>query len=423
MTVNVHNTSDLIIRGITLQLMELKFPAPPRGWIEHHPVLGHNLGTPTVNYANVGTAALAVCNDDIGRPLLVGFPGRQSLTVSPLWVSSANIGWLSPLLDPYLNRPIYPGGTDQYNVSLRFGPAGTPATELAGDIYRKFAADYPFQIKWDDRRPIGALFLSSSDLNSPTNPRGWFNDKNLNTTSEAGRAQFKARLLAYADTSIKIIKEMGAQGMIAWDPEGQEFPHATSYLGDPRSLPAEVEPIIDEFFQKFTAAGLRTGICIRPQLPVRAAYGGGVFQTEVPDPAANLIAKIAHAKKRWGATLYYVDSNGDPNVPFDALIFKRVAEAHPDVLLMPEHENTQYYAYTAPYQSFAHFGTTSTPASVRSVYPGAFSVNYAADGPFEQKRAELVEAVRRGDILVFRGWFDDPNNAKIKSIYEEARKR
>jgi hypothetical protein len=44
------------------------------------------------------------------------------------------------------------------------------------------------------------------------------------------------------------------------------------------------------------------------------------------------------------------------------------------------------------------------------------------DGPIDERRADLVAAVRRGDILIFRGWFDDIFNGKTKSIYEEAAK-
>lgn len=421
LSIGVRNTGTTILRGVSLQPLELTFPQAPKGWIEHFPVLGHNLGGPTINLADVGKAVLAVCNDDVTRPLLVGFPGRKSLTRRGLGVFSANIGWLTPLLDPYLDRPVYPGQEDHYRVSLRFGPAGSTVQALAGDLRAEFRTLFPARLEWRDRRAIGALFLSSAGLNAPHNPRGWLNEKVADFVSPAGVEAFRKRLLDYARTSLEILKGMDAQGVIVWDIEGQEYPHAISYLGDPRSLPPEMEPVADEFFRVFTEAKLRVGVCVRPQLPVRAAYGGGVRQIEVPDPAANLSAKIVYAKKRWGCTLYYVDSNGDPNVPLPAAVFRQVAQAHPDCLLTPEHENPLYYAYTAPYQSFAHFGTTSTPESVRALYPGAFSVNYVADGPIDAKRAEFVAAVKRGDILVVRAWFNDLQNAKIRSLYEEAK--
>ena len=51
---------------------------------------------------------------------------------------------------------------------------------------------------------------------------------------------------------------MNAQGMITWDIEGQEYPHATSYIGDPRKvslLAPEMEPMADAYFAKFRRGG------------------------------------------------------------------------------------------------------------------------------------------------------------------------
>ena len=105
----------------------------------------------------------------------------------------------------------------------------------------------------------------------------------------------------------------------------------------------------------------------------------------------------------------------------DAAIFAQVAAAHPDVLLIPEHENTRYYAHCAPYHELRQ-GFAGTPETVRAVYPGALSVVYVPDGPVEAMRAELVASVKRGDILMFRAWWDDAFNAQVKSIYEDAGK-
>jgi hypothetical protein len=256
--------------------------------------------------------------------------------------------------------------------------------------------------------------------------------KNPDFTTEEGLAEFKASLMRYADNAVRILKrDMNAQGMIVWDVEGQEYPHATSYLGDPRSLPPEIDPIVDEFFQRFRDAGLRTGVCIRPQRPVRPPYGADVWQEQVADPTQNMIEKIAHAKKRWGCTLFYVDSNvlfdfenfrpnqGDAYELMDAMVFRRLSEAHPDCLLIPEHENAFYFAYTAPHRELRQ-GYASTPTWASRVYPGAFSVISVCDGPMDERRADLVAAVRRGDVLIFRAWFDDVFNEKTKSIYEEA---
>ncbi|MCP9495381.1 MAG: hypothetical protein MSG64_13120 [Pyrinomonadaceae bacterium MAG19_C2-C3] len=420
--ITVANTSKHILRSIIIQPLVVKFPRPPRGWITHYPQLSPNVGAPAVNIADYGDGALAFCNDEIGRSLLTGFPGRESLSVRPIWISSANIGWLAPMLDSFIDRPIYPNQTDRYHVSLRFADTDSSLDDLAPDIKQAFVEANPPQLKWRDRRPIAALFLSSSEMNNPRNPRGWFNDRQADLISPAGQREFHERLLAYADQAVRITKSMNAQGMILWDVEGQEYPHATSYLGDPRSLPTEMQSVVDEFFKKFTDAGLHVGVCLRPQRPVRSTYDAGVFQIETPNAETTLSEKIDYAKKRWGCTLFYVDSNGDPNVPFSALIFKRLADKYPDILLVPEHENTNYYAHTAPYQSFFHHGIAATPDAVRDIYPQAFSVIYAADGDLDGRRKDLLAAVKRGDILMFNGWFDNPAQSKIKSIYEEAGK-
>ena len=69
--------------------------------------------------------------------------------------------------------------------------------------------------------------------------------------------------------------------------------------------------VIDEYFARFKRAGLRVGLTIRPQTVVVSNETRHVEQSESKDPAEVLIGKIEYAKKRWGATLFYIDSNGD----------------------------------------------------------------------------------------------------------------
>ena len=130
------------------------------------------------------------------------------------------------------------------------------------------------------------------------------------------------------------------------------------------------------------------------------------------------MAKIAYARQRWGATLFYVDSNGDARNPIPAAFFEKVAAAWPDVLLIPEHETLAYYGSTAPYSEL-RLGCKSSPPVVRKIYPRAFSVINTADGDVDGNREELKKAVAQGDILMFRGWFDDPVLGKIRGLYSE----
>ena len=114
--------------------------------------------------------------------------------------------------------------------------------------------------------------------------------------------------------------------------------------------------------------------------------------------------KIAYAKQRWGCTLFYVDSTATISGAINPDIFKALADAYPDVLLIPENESMRYFAYSAPLNSYLHHKITSTPVGARMVYPKAFSVLMAPEGDLPEDHDALVAAVRRGDILLFNGW-------------------
>ena len=80
----------------------------------------------------------------------------------------------------------------------------------------------------------------------------------------------------------------------------------------------------------------------------------------------------------------------------------------------------RYFAYSAPLNSYVHHKITSTPVGARLVYPKAFSVLMAPEGDRPEDHDALVSAVRRGDILLFNGWYMNEGAEKIKKIYEEA---
>lgn len=421
LTIEVANRSDAILAELGMQLAAMKFPRAPAGWIEHMPYRALNLGWPTVIAADCGSVVMALCNEDVGRPLLFGWAGRQSTTRRPLTLGTAS-AWMGHVLNPMMYRPVYPGRSDRFELSIRFAVPGTSVEQIAGDLFRRFSEAYPYHLKWQDRRPIGAVHLSSSNMQIEKNPRGWFNDRSADFLSEEGRKAFRERLLARARDTAEILKSFNAQGMITWDIEGQEYPHAISYLGDPRSLPPEMEPVADEYFEIFADADLRTGVTIRPQIPVRSAYADGVRQSGAADPFEALDAKVSYAKERWGCTLFYVDSNGDPNVPLPAEVFVRLSKKHPDILLIPEHENAQYYTASAPYRCYGNLKQLGTPETVRRIYPQAFScvaVAHADPAPVEE---QLREDVRRGDILIINSWYRWEGIETLKRIYREAGK-
>ena len=421
--VTITNSSSTTLDQFCLTLAELKFPAQPAEFSSGNPMLASNIGAPTIITESFGSGVMALTNEDVSQPLMVGFPWKldSAGTVFPLNVNTGQ-NYMYPTSLPDIERQIPAGGSLQFRLALRFGPAGTNAYALASDIYEKFAQTFLFQNRWQDHRSIAGLFLASSADGWPKNPRGFFNDPSVDVTTPSGLADFKNRLMNYADTSIAIMRDMNAQGMITWDAEGEQFPHAISYIGDPRlveKLAPEMSGVIDDYFKKFRDAGFRVGMTLRPQQLVLSADGASATQNEVANPAALLVDKIAYAKNRWSATLFYIDSNGDQNSPVDAQVISRVMAANPDVLLIPEHKTTAYYGMSAPFSALTQ-GVACTPPDTRLIYPKAFSAIFVPDGDIAGNWTQLVDGVRQGDILLFRGWFNSNENQQVKSIYQQA---
>ena len=391
MRLEVSNTSSEPVNEFSLRLMELNFPSIPHGGTLEAGMFGFGfkgpdwrlhegpLSIPSVAdprfvvpiiQIDYGTGALTFCSDDVDCAVDVAqstnFPARTSY---PFIVTC---------------RDIKPGTTKVFNVSLRFGPAGARVQDLSGDVLERYANKYPFQVGWKDRRPIGEINLAGPQINVPTNPRRWImNFGQIDVTNDKGKAAFRDALLKFADNSIQVLKDTGAQGMITWDPEGEEF-GGEVYYGDPRLVPTlapEMEfkndgakSVIDEYFEKFRAAGLKVGVCIRPQ-QIAMRDGWPVHQLAEDEQAAQILReRIAYAKQRWGCTLFYVDSTATVYGPINPDVFKAVADAYPDVLLIPENESMRYFAYSAPLNSYMHHEITSTPVGARLVYPKAFSV-------------------------------------------------
>lgn len=425
LTITTSNTSTSTITGLAYDPVVFKFPAKVQEYDGSIPLVDANWGAPTVQSMSFGTSVMVYANLDPSKTLMSGFPwalDRPTNTVFPLRVNTGKED-MYPDFYPVISRPISPGGSDVYQLSLRFGPVGSTALSLAGDAYQKFAATFPARLNWSDRRAVGSLIIATSAAGWKTNPRGWLLDPSIDVTTPAGLADFRGRILQWAANSVQILKSMNAQGMITWDIEGEQFPHATTYLCDPRvfvTAAPEMANVADDYFKTFRDAGLRVGVCVRPQQLVIAPDGQSATQQDVANPAQVLIDKITYAKNRWGATLFYVDSNGGPNNPMDPTVFQTVQAAFPDILLVPEHKNLQYYAYTAPYLQLNQ-GYSSSPPLARTVYPNAFSLINTADGPISQQFNTLVQSVSQGDALLFRGWFDDPGNAQVQSIYNTAK--
>ena len=421
--VTIQNTSTTPVGMIIVQLAEIQFPTTPQEYDGSDPMVGWNMGNPTIIPTTFGTGKLVVTNEDVANPLMVGWPWtlNTAKTIFPLRVLTGKDA-MYPSSFPFINRPIPAGGSMEFKIGFRFGPATATTYQLAGDLYQTFANAFPYTLQWSDHRPIAQLFLTNPNGTYATNPRCWFGDSTVDTTTPAGIAAFQQRVLAYAANSVAICKAENAQAAITWDIEGQQFPQATSYIGDPRlvdTLAPELSGVIDAYFKTFTDAGLKVGMTIRPQQLVLSDDNQQAYQEDVADPGALMIQKIQYAKQRWGATVFYVDSNGAPDNPMSPAFFQEVTNAIPGILLIPEHSNLEYYSNTAPYGQL-NMGVTGTPANVQLAYPKAFSVTTISDGDVADNLAALVSSVARGDILFFRGWFAANENAQVQQIYGQA---
>ncbi len=420
MTVTFRNTGEVALTRVAYMPLVLKFPSRPLGgsWKWGYRVTKDNRGVPGVVDADYRMGKVVACNDEIEKAVTFGFEGNYGN-------SSTN----GIIIETVKGDTIAPGKEKTFRFSLRFAASGTPTDKIAADIYKQFAAAYPFKLNWPDRRPIGALMACQSAKNWPTNPRGWLNDPKIDITTEEGKKAFRQQMLKWADTAVATIKETGGQGMIFWSVEGEQMPHAITYLGDPRVLPQsapEMDEIADEVFKKFADANLKTGVCIRPSRII-ADGKGGWKHLQVADHISEMADKIAYAKKRWGCTIFYMDTNvkwergmwqGDASLLAAADLYE-LTKRHPDVLIFPEFGTFGYWSCCMPYGELRG-GSDKTSDLTRAVYPKCGSTITIADGDMMAHYENLLSGVLAGDILLFRGWFGDPANADVKRIYQEA---
>ncbi|MGC2659472.1 MAG: hypothetical protein WA324_16065 [Bryobacteraceae bacterium] len=425
-TITTQNSSQSTIATVVYSPFTLVTPQKPTNFDGIDPLVDANIGAPTVEELDYGSGVAAWVNEDPSKPLMSGFPWSYNAPTDTQFPVRINTGQDSmyPTFYPNVVRPIPPGASDTYQLSLRFGPEGSTPQSLAPDVFETFADTFPSVLNWTDRRAIGQLILATSATGWATNPRGWLLDPSIDVTTSAGIAAFHARVLQWAEYSAAQLVSMNAQGMVTWDIEGEQYPQPDgTYVGDPSQIALfapEMDSIADAYFAVFRNAGLKVGVCIRPQNIVRAANGSSATQNYIADPTQLLINKILYAKQRWGATIFYVDSNVDPNGGVDdANIFQRVVAAVPGVLILPEHSNLQYYAYTAPYLELDQ-NYTSSPTLARITYPNAFSVLSLANGDTQTNYGALLKAVEGGDALMFRGWFAAPENLVVTQLYQAA---
>lgn len=452
--VTITNRLPVPILGYTLSLLKLRFPTPVTANDGNPNLRAYNTGSPGIFFANYGgeqPGALA-CDlegTNMAEPLLMKLE-RENGGAAEGMLNVMNHHDYEDGGSPYPCWPVPAGGSVHFRVGLRFvGPVPDPMA-ACGDLFSAFAQRYPVMKSvraWTDRRPIAQVFFESDSDNGGRNPRKWFDAAaRVDVTTPGGVKRFQKMVLERAHAAVARMKKMNAQGVITWDLEGAEFPAAT-YMGDPtklatpdpaQSVAPEMAEIVDRYFKIYRDAGFRVGLTIRPQkVMLERDASGRVTQAwesdngwdGKTDPPADLNAfwqhqleaKIQFARQRWGATLFYIDSNAGAGGAMSALIMRNLAAEFPDVLLIPEHSNLGYFSACAPYRQLDMLSPREImPPLVRRTYVGAdgrspcFSVINPTLQSMSRAWPQLVQEVRNGDILFFHAWYDAPELPAIR---------
>src|SRR3954453_9681681 len=153
LAITTTNTSDAnTIQGLWYEPLILKFPSKVKEYDGSVPLLAHSVNDVGAVKVSYESGALAVVNEDVAKPLMVGFPwanNRPANTIFPLSLHTDRVASY-PDSYPVINRPIPPGGKDEYHVSIRFGRPGATESPLAADVYKKFGETFPSRVNWKD---------------------------------------------------------------------------------------------------------------------------------------------------------------------------------------------------------------------------------------------------------------------------------
>ena len=435
---NLHPTDALA--EASLNFMSLYFPqgATPRGWRVDLTPEADGIVDPAILFGDYTTGKIALYTESENNAGLRF--GSRHYDGFEVWGLCRG-------------KEVAPGTRVNYRFVLAFGGADETEEALASNAYDAWRETNTQEVLWKDRRPIGATFLASSFHRSSNNPRGWFNDANLplvdtitGAPTPEGMAEFRKRLLERADREIANLTAVGSQGIVVWDVEGSRHGHPITFIGDPRLLSTitpemDYKPAagslatVDAYFKKLRDAGFRVGLTVRPQTPQLGDDdpAGTLVRDQIKVPTqeealAVLDAKVTYAIDRWGATLFYVDTDvvGEGGMFTSstgyvaAWVYAELMSRHPGILFIPELNTVTSIASAAAKYKELDLLLPRTSDGVRRAYPNSFSTINIMDGDFEAKYDDILLGVKRGDILMHRAWFSDSKNPKVIEIYQRA---
>jgi hypothetical protein len=191
-----------------------------------------------------------------------------------------------------------------------------------------------------------------------------------------------------------------------------------TYIGDPRLirvLNPQMDLVIDEAVKVLRDGGLRVGITLRPSRVVYNAekQTAAHSHTVAEDPYRELEAKVEYAQKRWGCTVFYVDTNFfwrpyGPEKKWQSGqiaqdVWARLYQKFPDTLFIPEFGNVVDYRATVPYGE-ADMGNYGTPPMARALYPHSFRVIVVEDADPYENFDRFVATVQQKNALMTFGF-------------------
>lgn len=428
--IEVGNTSKRTLHKVHLEAAQLKVGAGARG--RSH----HNIGAPTVLPIATAQRTMTVCNLDVERPLQVQVTKAGDDGIATIRVHAG--GYRMVYDELYMHRPIAPGQTDSYTLSIRTDKPDANPHDLGQDIYKKFREAHPRLLDWPDRRPINRLFFRGGAPKEQIIAH--YRDPENNPPPKPGNEKFQKGVIDGIERAVSAAKQSNAQGLIIWNIEGGSFPHPTTYIGDPRLVKIfnpDFDAVADEAFKLITDAGLHAGVCIRPTQivykPDEDTVGHRftpVLEAHEKNPVVEQLgAKIKYARDRWGCTLFYVDTNfvwrpREPEGKWDAGmiqadVWRMLLKRFPDILIIPEFGYPEYFGLVGVYKEY-DMGYRGTPERISRIYPRGFHVAVIEDADPHEKFDLMVRNVREGDsLMTFESRLHRNARAQMH-IYKEA---
>lgn len=471
--VELENKADKPIADFRIQLATLNIPGKPE---KLNPKRGNAVEESTdkllTHRLDLPQGRLYASYASFSPPIRFGFGNATegSADEYPMIVGGGvHIQPLDDVVLPPRGIPVIPPGqTLKLRFTMELADKDAQQQDALRELYRDWRSFHSPMLDWPDRRPIGdAYLLSEYGKQAPAfgqegiNPRRWWSPM-LNVVemdSPHGRAMLRKQLQGLAYKTVSVMKQMGGQGVILWNAEGGF--HSTGWVGEPRLLPVfnpEMDRAIDDYFQILRDAGLKTGVTIRHGHVVwrgnKWTQNPGNFNPEnnatlddftkhfeahphepwwrIYPVAERMSNKIAYAKKRWGATIFYVDTSlitrgrGEnqrmSHRPIAAHIYRKIREDHPDVLIIPEISGGTSLAHIAPYGQLPYRRVRPKYDGhwTLDLFPTYFGFHRVSDYPVWQTRVGRVHEVAWGEILGMSAWSWSENADAVVDVYKEA---